>query len=111
MSARKLPQLSIKSTRSDQAIQLIQTLAVELFSADRAGAFQKAGHAAVEAVAAVAGISRRAVSCFVAPDDSTGTRTRAAAMPVRLGLVGVAGVDAPTLSVAAQVALDNAMLL
>lgn len=68
-------------------------------------------HAAVEAIAAVSGVSRRAVSCFVAPDDSTGARTRAAAMPVRLGLSGVEGVDAPRLSVAAQVALDNAMLL
>ncbi|MFN7916108.1 MAG: hypothetical protein U0Q55_12285 [Vicinamibacterales bacterium] len=68
-------------------------------------------HAAVEAIAAVAGISRRAVSCFVAPPSGEGARTRAAAMPVRLGLTGVTGVEAPTLSVAAQVALDNAMLL
>ncbi|MGC4085178.1 MAG: hypothetical protein QM736_24435 [Vicinamibacterales bacterium] len=68
-------------------------------------------HAAAEAVAAIAGVSRRAISCFVAPDDRGGTRTRSVALPVHLGSAGVTSVDAPTLSVAAQVALDNAMLL
>ena len=33
-------------------------------------------HAASEAVAAVCGVSRRAISCFVAPDDSAGRRAR-----------------------------------
>ena len=68
-------------------------------------------HAAVETIAAVCGVSRRAISCFVAPDDSTGRRTRAVALPVRLGLMGITSVDQPTLSGAARVALDNAMLL
>ena len=68
-------------------------------------------HAATEAIAAVCGVSRRAISCFVAPDDSAGARTRAFAMPVRLDRTGVASVGMPTLSVGAQVALDNAMLL
>jgi malate dehydrogenase len=69
------------------------------------------GHAAVEAVAAMTGVSRRTVSCFVAPDDSGGQRTRCIALPVRLGIAGVASVDEPTLSVAAQNALDTAMRL
>ncbi len=68
-------------------------------------------HAAVEAVAAICGISRRTLSCFIAPDDSSGRRTRAVALPVRLGPDGVSGVAVPTLSVATQTALDNAQLL
>lgn len=68
-------------------------------------------HAAAEAIAAICGVSRRTISCFIAPDDTAGRRTRAVARPVRLGPSGVTGVVEPTLSVAAQVALDNAMLL
>jgi malate/lactate dehydrogenase len=68
-------------------------------------------HAAVETIAAVCGVSRRAISCFTAPDDSAGRRTRAVALPVRLGPMGITSVDQPTLSGAARVALDNAMLL
>jgi len=68
-------------------------------------------HAAADAVAAVCGVSRRPLSCFVAPDDRAGRRSRAAALPLRLGPNGVTSVDEPTLSVAAQVALDNARLL
>lgn len=68
-------------------------------------------HAATEAIAAVLGVSRRTLACFVAPDTSLGRRTRGAALPVRLGAAGVASVDSPTLSVAVQVALDNATLL
>ncbi len=68
-------------------------------------------HAAVEAIAAICGISRRTRSCFVAPDDSLGRRNRAVALPVRLGPEGVSGIDLPVLSVATQTALDNAQLL
>lgn len=68
-------------------------------------------HAATEAIAAMTGVSRRAVTCFVAPDDSSGRRTRCAAMPARLALTGIASVELPTLGVATQVALDNAVLL
>ncbi|MGE3956888.1 MAG: hypothetical protein AB7H96_09240 [Vicinamibacterales bacterium] len=68
-------------------------------------------HAAADAVSAICGISRRSLSCFVAPDDRAGRRARAIAQPVRLGPSGVASVDLPTLSVATRVALDNAMLL
>ena len=68
-------------------------------------------HAAVETIAAVCGVSRRAISCFIAPDDSGGRRTRAVALPLRLGLTGITSIDQPTLSGAARVALDNAMLL
>ncbi len=68
-------------------------------------------HAAVEAVASICGISRRSLSCFVAPDDTSGRRTRAVALPVRLGPDGVSRIELPTLSVATQTALDNAQLL
>jgi malate dehydrogenase len=68
-------------------------------------------HAAAEAVSAICGVSRRALSCFVAPDDSGGQRNRTIALPVRLDGNGVTAASPPTLSVAAQVALDNAMLL
>ena len=68
-------------------------------------------HAAVDAIASLCGISRRSLSCFVAPDDSSGRRTRAVALPVTLGPDGISRIDLPTLSVAARTALDNAMLL
>ncbi len=67
--------------------------------------------AAVKVVQALAGRSRRVVSCFVGPDDAGGTRVRAAALPVRLGPGGIEHVVLPSLSVHERVALDNAMLL
>jgi malate dehydrogenase len=67
--------------------------------------------AAAEAVAAFTGRSRRTLSCFVGPMDVGGRRTRAAALPVRIGRDGVAKVEVPALSANARVALDNAMLL
>jgi malate dehydrogenase len=67
--------------------------------------------AAAEAIAGVTGFSRRTMSCFVAPSDASGRRTRAAALPVRLGSGGVVMMDVPTLSASARVALDNATLL
>lgn len=68
-------------------------------------------HAAAEVVAALCGRSRRLVSCFVAPDDALGRRSRAVALPVRIGIAGITSVEQPTLSVSAQVALDTAMQL
>ena len=65
--------------------------------------------AAVKAVASIAGRGREVVSCFVGPDTSAGTRTRATALPVRLGRSGIEDVWMPELSVAERVALDNAM--
>ena len=65
--------------------------------------------AAATVVEAMAGRSRRAVSCFVAPDLSTGSHTRTCALPVRLGSAGIVDVLLPTLSAVEQVALDNAM--
>ena len=62
-------------------------------------------------VEAMAGRSRRAVSCFVAPDLSTGAHTRTGAMPVRLGSAGIVSVVLPSLSAVEQVALDNALML
>ena len=68
-------------------------------------------HAASEAVSAMLGATRHAVTCFVAPDETSGRRMRAVALPVWLGASGVTSVAVPTLGVGAQVALDNAMLL
>lgn len=67
--------------------------------------------AATLVVELMAGRSRRIASCFVAPDTSSGTRTRTAALPVRLGSSGIVDVLMPTLSVVEQIALDNAMQL
>jgi malate/lactate dehydrogenase len=67
--------------------------------------------AAAEAITAIAGRSRRRLSCFVAPNDANGRRARAAALPARLGSDGVEKVELPALDARARVALDNAMLL
>ena len=66
---------------------------------------------AAEAIACILGRSHRIMSCFVAPDDSAGTRRRAAALPVRLGAAGVISAAVPSLDVHDRVALENAMLL
>ncbi len=67
--------------------------------------------AATGVIEAMAGRSRRIMSCFVGPDTSAGTRLRTAALPARLAPSGIAEVMTPTLSNAEQVALDNAMML
>jgi len=67
--------------------------------------------AAALAVEAVAGRSRRSASCFVAPDPSSGRKTRTAALTVRLGPAGIEDVVLPPLSVVEKVALDNAIAL
>jgi malate/lactate dehydrogenase len=67
--------------------------------------------AATKAIGSVSGLSRQVVSCFVAPDDVAGRRTRTIALPTRLERSGVAGADVPPLSAHDRVALDNAMLL
>ena len=67
--------------------------------------------AAVRTIEGVFGRSRQMVSCFVAPDDSSGRRTRTAALPTRLGAGGIASVELPQLNVHDRVALDNAMML
>jgi malate dehydrogenase len=67
--------------------------------------------AAAKVIGATLGGSRRLVTCFVAPDDSSGTRTRAGALPVRLGRTGVIEVVLPELSVRERVRLENAMML
>jgi malate dehydrogenase len=65
--------------------------------------------AAALVVEAIAGRSRRAISCFVAPDRLSGRKTRTAALTVRLGPAGIDDVVLPSLSVVEKVALDNAM--
>jgi len=67
--------------------------------------------AAVKAINIVFGGSRQVMSCFVAPDDSAGRRTRAAAFPTRLGRSGVERVDVPPLTTHDRVALDNGIML
>ena len=67
--------------------------------------------ASAKAASAMFGRTRRVVSCFVAPDDSDGIRTRTAALPARLNLLGIERVVCPELNSADRVALDNAMLL
>jgi malate dehydrogenase len=66
--------------------------------------------AAVKALAALEG-GRQIVTGFVGPDTSAGTRTRAAALPVRLDTSGIAEVLVPELSAAERVAFENAMAL
>jgi malate dehydrogenase len=67
--------------------------------------------AVCKVVAAISGPSRRPATCFVAPDDQAGIRTRTVALPVRLGPRGIVEVTIPALSVVDRVALDNAMML
>jgi malate dehydrogenase len=67
--------------------------------------------AATNVIAATLEGSRQALALFVGPDDSQGRRTRAAALPARLGPGGIEPVDRPALSVHDQVALENAILL
>ena len=67
--------------------------------------------AAVKAIDAMVAGSRRVATCFVAPDLTAGTRSRTAALPVRLGRAGIEEVLLPELSVLERVALENAMAL
>jgi malate/lactate dehydrogenase len=67
--------------------------------------------AATKVVVTIVTGSRQLSSCFVGPDSSAGVRTRTAALPVRFGPGGVAGVVLPSLSSVERVALENAMQL
>jgi malate dehydrogenase len=67
--------------------------------------------AAAKTIDALLKRSEALVTCFVAPDDSSGRRFRTAALPVRLGDTGVTDVVLPELGVRERVQLDNAMLL
>jgi malate/lactate dehydrogenase len=67
--------------------------------------------AACKVVEMLAGRSRRSVTTFVGPDDLSGSRHRAAALPIQIDRDGNIEVVAPPLSAMEQVALDNAMLL
>jgi malate dehydrogenase len=67
--------------------------------------------AALAVVDAIAGRSRRALSCFLAPDDSMGRRHRAAAVLVRLGLDGIVEEERPALNDHDRVALENAVMM
>jgi malate dehydrogenase len=67
--------------------------------------------AAAKVIDVVMRRSERLVTCFVAPDDTAGTRMRTAAFPVRLADTGVIDVVLPAMSVRERVQLDNAVLL
>jgi malate dehydrogenase len=67
--------------------------------------------AAAKVLYAMLGRSDRLLTCFIAPDDATGRRARASAMPVRLNRSGVVDVVLPEMSGRDRVRLDNAMLL
>jgi malate dehydrogenase len=67
--------------------------------------------AASKVVDTLLGRSDRIVTCFVAPDENAGRRTRAAALPVRLNRSGVVEVVLPELNGRDRVRLDNAMML
>jgi len=67
--------------------------------------------AAAAVVEAMAGRSRRAACCFVAPESGSGARMRASALPVRLGAGGIVTTLQPSLSVVEKVAWDNAVRL
>lgn len=67
--------------------------------------------AAVNVVAGLAGQSRALASCFVAPDDRSGRRARAAALPVQLGNGGIERVFTPELNAHDRVAFENAVML
>jgi len=67
--------------------------------------------AAAAVVEAMASRSRRTACCFVAPDTRSGTRARAAALPVRFNVRGIERFLEPSLSVVEKIALDNAMML
>jgi malate dehydrogenase len=67
--------------------------------------------AAAKVIATMLGHSDRIVSCFVAPDDSAGRRTRTSAVPVRLNRTGLTDVVLPELTGRDRVRLENAMLL
>jgi malate dehydrogenase len=67
--------------------------------------------AAVKALETMTGRTRRTASCFVGPDTTAGIRTRATALPVKLGPAGIVECVVPPLNAGEQVALDNAMSL
>lgn len=68
-------------------------------------------HAAAEAISALAGRSKRTLSCFVAPDAMNSRRRRIVALPVRLSEAGVRSVEMPPLDGAARTALESAMAI
>jgi malate dehydrogenase len=67
--------------------------------------------AAAAAIDAMAGRTRRAITGFVGPDTSLGSKTQTSALPVRLGAAGIERVMLPELSVAERAALESAMEL
>jgi malate/lactate dehydrogenase len=67
--------------------------------------------AAAKVIDTLLGRSERVVSCFVAPDDASGRKTRTAALAVRLNRGGVIDVLMPELNGRDRVRLENAILL
>ncbi len=67
--------------------------------------------AAAKVLGALVGRNQSTLSCFVAPDDTTGRRARAAALPVQLGPEGLLHVVLPELNSRDRVRLETAMML
>jgi len=67
--------------------------------------------AAVSAIEAIAGRTRRTLTCFVGPDTSMGARTRTGALPIRLRPAGIERVMLPELSARERAELDGALML
>jgi malate dehydrogenase len=67
--------------------------------------------AAVAAIEAMSGRTRRTLTCFVGPDTAMGAKTRTGALPVRLGAAGIERVMLPDLSARERVALQSALEL
>ena len=61
-------------------------------------------------VACIVGVSRRTLSCFVAPSRDRMHQHKTVALPARIRARGIEP-RLPALSANARVALDNAMLL
>src|SRR5207247_2198200 len=90
--------------QGDGALRLLETVARIAPSSIVLGA-------GAEGVPALFGRHRREVACLVAPDDSSGRRERAVALPVRVGPPGLTISELPALEPRARVAFNNARLL
>ena len=106
-AARELPTLSLEHALSEPTRRRLAARVAPLWPP---GPYALAV-AAVKAVTGITGRTSGLVSCFVAPDDGSGRKSRVVALPVRLGPSGIVAVETPPLNSHDHVALDNAMLL
>jgi malate/lactate dehydrogenase len=67
--------------------------------------------ASAKVVELLLGRSRHTAVCFMAPDDTSGVRSRTAAVPVRLGPAGMVEAVSAPLTGSERIALENATLI